>query len=111
MFSPLKRLHKENGTVIHLWCAQDALVLKVMAGLLQDKLILSTHCTHVEGHGGLKQCVVKVQQQLKKYSFVCKTDVKHYYQSIDQSLLFEQLYTQVKHKVLRRYLYHVIRRL
>jgi RNA-directed DNA polymerase len=110
VFSPLKRLHKENGTVIHLWCAQDALVLKVMAGLLQDTLILSTHCTHVKGHGGLKQCVVKVQQQLKKHSFVCKTDVKHYYQSIDQSLLLEQLYSQVKNKVLRRYLYQVIRR-
>ena len=28
LFSPLKRLCKANGKTIHLWCSQDALVMK-----------------------------------------------------------------------------------
>lgn len=65
---------------------------------------------HVKGHGGLKQCVAGVQQQLAHYQFVCKTDVKHFYESIDQQLLVEKLYTCIENKSLRRYLYQIIHR-
>ncbi len=42
--------------------------------------------------------------------FVCKTDVKHFYQTIDQDLLIDQLYAQVSNKTLRRYCDQVIHR-
>jgi hypothetical protein len=110
VFSPLARIHKQNGQVIHLWCSSDALVLKVLAEPVQAQLKLSKFCMHVKGHGGLKQCVAGVQQQLDHYQFVYKPDVKSFYESIDQHLLVEKLYTHIEHKSLRRYLYQIIHR-
>jgi RNA-directed DNA polymerase len=113
VFSPMQQIKTANGKTIHLWGAQDALVLKIMALQLQDCLSLSPACTHVKGHGGLKHAVVQTQQQLtstviKDYHYVCKTDVKHFYETIDQGLLIDQLYAQVTNKALRRYCYQVI---
>lgn len=110
VFSPLKRIHKQDGQVIHLWCSQDALVLKVLAEPLQTQLKLSKSCMHLKGHGGLKQCVAGVQQRLENYQFIYKTDVKSFYESIDQSVLVETLYALIKDKSLRRYLYLIIHR-
>lgn len=45
---------------------------------------------------------------LEDYQFVCKTDVLHYYETIDQHLLIEQIHQQIENKILRRYLYQVV---
>jgi len=66
---------------------------------------------HVKGHGGLKQCVADIQNKLDDYQFVCKTDVLHYYESIDQYLLIEQIHQHIKNKLLRRYLYQIVHRI
>ena len=110
LFSAVRRLYKRDGQVIHLWSSQDALVMKVLVDLLQPQLSLSSSCTHIKGHGGLKQSVVRIQRYLDAYQFVCKTDVKHFYESIDQYLLIEQIYQHIDNKILRRYLYQVVRR-
>jgi len=65
---------------------------------------------HVKGYGGLKQCVADAQLKLKDYLFVCKTDVFHYYETIDQQLLIEKIHQQIDNKTLRRYLYQVVHR-
>ncbi len=109
-FSPLKRLCKANGQIIHLWCSQDALMMKVLSEQLSRYLILSKSCTHIKGHGGLKQSITRIQAQLKDYQFVCKTDVKQFYESIDQSFLMAQIHQQVHCKTLLRYCWQVIRR-
>jgi len=110
LFSPLQRICKANGKVIHLWCARDALVIKCLSEVLADSLNISDSCTHIKGHGGLKQTIVQVQQQLKDYDFVCKTDVKQFYESIDQILLMQLVYKAVDNILLRRYLWQIIRR-
>jgi len=111
VFSPLKHIYKHDGQVINLWSSQDALVLKVLSQLLLTELDLPKSCMHVKGHGGLKQCVAGVQENLKDYQFVCKTDVLHYYESVDQHLLIEQPHQQIDNKILRRYLYQVVQEL
>lgn len=63
-----------------------------------------------EGHLGLKKSVSLIQQKLKDYTFVGKTDVKQFYESIDQYLLMEQVHQQIKNKVLKYYLWQVIHR-
>lgn len=83
-FSPQQKIHKADGTIIHLWSSQDALVMKLLAGELQACIQPSSRCTHVKGHGGLKQTIVDVQQYLPEYQYLCKTDIYHYYESIDQ---------------------------
>ena len=109
-FSPLKRLTKANGQSIHLWCSQDALVMKLLAARLAAHLKIPIRCTHLKGHGGLKQSVRQVQAQLKHYRFVCKTDVQQFYESIDQSLLMDQIDQHIACRTTRFYLCQVIRR-
>jgi RNA-directed DNA polymerase len=58
----------------------------------------------------LKQSVVDIQHHLNDYLFVCKTDVKSFYESIDQYLLMEMISDSVLDSDLRNYLYQIIHR-
>jgi RNA-directed DNA polymerase len=71
---------------------------------------ISPRCTHVKGHGGLKQSVVDIQHHLNDYRYVCKTDVKSFYESIDQYLPMDMINYTVQDSGLRYYLYQVIHR-
>jgi hypothetical protein len=110
VFSPMQHMCKENGQFLHIWSSQDALVLKILTNVVQDQLVISKRCTHVKGHGGLKQTVSEVQSKLKYYEFVCKTDVKGYYESIDHFTLLNQIADQISNRVLRNYCYQAVRR-
>ena len=82
---PLSVVTKADGESIHLWSSQDALVLKMLA------IALSPRCTHIKGHGGLKSTVSDLHAALPDYSYVLKTDVKGYYESIDHTILLTRL--------------------
>jgi RNA-directed DNA polymerase len=110
-FSPLQKVQKANGEVIHLWSARDALVLKALSILLADVLPISPACTHVKGHGGLKFTVRKVYGQLPGYHFVLRTDVKGYYASIDHFLLMDQLAYYIKDKFILNLLWQYLHRM
>ena len=45
----------------------------------------------IKGHGGLKATVNDLHAALPDYSYVMKTDVKRYYESIDHTILLRQL--------------------
>lgn len=109
-FSPMQRIIKSNGQMIHLWSSEDALVMKVLANYLNTHLSLSSHCTHLKGHGGLKHTVVELQHHLQQNQFVCKTDVKQFYESINQVTLMEQFDELNMNAIIKRYLWQVIRR-
>lgn len=57
---------------------------------------LLPRCVHVKGHRGLKAAVRRVQQQLGAHEFVLRTDVKGFYENIDQPTLLAQLASQVR---------------
>ena len=82
-FEPMSRITKANGETIHVWSAQDALVLKSLSLVLADILPVSPACTHVKGHGGAKAAFRATREQLPHHSFVMRTDVKGYYDNID----------------------------
>jgi RNA-directed DNA polymerase len=85
--------------------------MKLMAGVLSGSILpLSPRCTQVKGHGGLKQSVADVQRNLHRYHFVCKTDVKGFYESIDHYRLMNMIHDSVRDTDLRYYLYQVIHR-
>jgi len=94
---PLAVVVPAGGEPLHLWGARDALVLKALTLAVAPRLNLSPHCVHVKGHGGLKATVRRVQQQLVGYQYVLRTDVKGYYETIDQPTLLAQLAAQVRH--------------
>jgi hypothetical protein len=84
--------------------------MKLIAIRLRALLPLSSRCTHIKGHGGLKQTVVEIQNSLSDYKFVFKTDVKGFYESINQYLLVEMINDTVLDADLRHYLYQIIHR-
>lgn len=90
-FAPLQVITQADGTIIHLWRSPDALVLKALTIAIAPLLPISRRCTHVKGHGGLKFAVRDVHQHLPYNSFVMRTDVKAFYDSIDHHLLLEKL--------------------
>jgi len=109
-FEPLNRVTKGDGTVIHIWSARDALVLKALAIVLSTHLPVSKSCVHVKGHGGAKKAVRAVYDHLPTNNFVMRTDVKAYYESIDQHLLLEIRAQHIKDKGVLNLLWQVTRR-
>jgi hypothetical protein len=57
---------------------------------------VSRRCTHVKGHGGAKAAVRAVRDGLKDHTFVMRTDVKGYYDNIDQYRMIDRLSRYVK---------------
>jgi len=109
-FSPLLLVRKSNGEVIHLWSAEDALVLKALSLRLAEVLPISLACTHVKGHGGLKSTVQWVYDQQPGYRFILRTDVKGYYEAIDHFLLMEQLAAYIKDRFILNLLWQYLHR-
>ncbi|WP_342805613.1 reverse transcriptase domain-containing protein [Alteromonas sp. M12] len=109
-FMPLSMVTNANGTTMHLWSSQDALVLKMLAMALPDALGLSPLCTHIKGHGGLKASVNDIRAALPDYSYVMKTDVKQYYQSIDHTLLLKLLDKEISDPFIWRLLVQFVKR-
>jgi RNA-directed DNA polymerase len=109
-FMPLSVVTKADGESIHLWSSQDALVLKMLATALPDALALSPQCTHIKGHGGLKATVSALHSALPDYSYVMKTDVKRYYESIDHKILLKQFDKDIADPFIWRLLVQFVKR-
>ncbi len=110
---PLRRTgHSLSPT--YTWCAQDALVLKALTLALADVLPTHDSCTHVAGHGGLKRAVrevaTRVRQGQPAAGYVCRTDVKSFYASIDHFVLLEQLEPFVRDRHVMSLLVQYLRR-
>lgn len=90
-FQPLQKITKSSGEVIHLWTSIDILVLKLLSLVLQRRLPSSKLCTHLKGHGGSKKIVTSIQGEIPNNTFVFRTDVKSYYESINHEILLDKL--------------------
>ena len=109
-FAALDKITKANGEVVHVWGARDALVLKVLALALAPVLPVSGRCTHVKGQGGAKAALRAVRASLAANNFVMRTDVKSYYDSIDQHRMLEKLAVYVKDRAVLNLLWQAMRR-
>ncbi|RDL15163.1 reverse transcriptase domain-containing protein [Serratia fonticola] len=79
-----------------MWTARDALVLKWVALKLAGRLPLHPRCEHVKGHGGGAASLRRLNEVVRSgdYPWVCRTDIKGYYGTIQKPLLLEQLRQQ-----------------
>jgi len=100
------------GETIALWSSQDAVVIKVLTGIIQERLkpFLLKTCYHLKGHGGLKGAVRDVMKHLPKYKFFCKTDVHSYYDSIDHYTLLMKLHDYIDNRVIIGYVWQFLNR-
>jgi hypothetical protein len=108
-FLPLSVVTKADGETLHLWSSQDALVLKMLAMALPEALALSSLCTHIKGHGGLKATVNDLHAALPDYRYVMKTNVNHYYESIDHTILLRQLDKDITDRFIWRLLVQFVK--
>jgi RNA-directed DNA polymerase len=108
--SPQLHIVKMDGSHLHCWSSIDALVLQMLAWHLGGLLPTSKAYTHLKGHGGLKHTVRQVYDALPQYPFVCKTDVKAYYESIDHAHLLQQLSPFLPDKQVWLLIYHYVHR-
>jgi RNA-directed DNA polymerase len=107
---PLSVVTKADGESLHLWSSKDALVLKMLAMALPEALALSSLCTHIKGHGGLKATVNDLHAALPDYRYVMKTDVKGYFESIDHTILLRQLDNDITDPFIWRLLVQFVKR-
>ena len=100
------------GETIALWFSQDALIIKVLTGIIQEKLkpFLTKTCYHLKGHGGLKAAVRHVTKQLPRYKFFCKTDVDSYYDSINHYTLLMKIHGYVEDWTIIDYVWRFLNR-
>jgi len=100
------------GETIVLWSSRDALIIKVLTGIIQEKLkpFLLKTCYHLKVHGGLKGAVRDVMKQLPKHGFFCKTDVHLYYDSIDHYTMLMKLHDYIEDRTIIGYLWQFLNR-
>jgi len=111
-FDVQKKMTLSCGETIAMWSSKDSLIIKVLTGILQNRLDpwLSESCYHLKGHGGLKGAVRDVMDHLPDYKFFCKTDVKSYYDSIDHTTLMMKLYEYIDDRIIMGYVWQFLNR-
>ena len=100
------------GETIALWSSRDALIIKVLTAIIQEKMkpFLLKTCYHLKGHGGLKGAVRDVMKQLPKYKFFCKTDVHSYYDSINHYTMLMKLHDYIEDRTIIGYVWQFLNR-
>jgi RNA-directed DNA polymerase len=109
-FQPLQKVTKSSGEVIHLWTSIDSVVLKLLSMVLSRYLPSSKLCTHLKWHGGSKQTVTSIQGEIPNNTFVFRTDVKSYYESINHEILLDKLSVYIKNKMVMNLLAQYLKR-
>jgi len=111
-FDVQSKIRLAEGDTIALWSSRDALVLKVLTWIIQDKLkpVLPKACYHLKGHGGLKGAIREVMEKYRNYRFFCKTDVRFYYDSIDHYTLLMKLHDFLSDRILIGYVWQFLNR-
>jgi len=94
--SPL-RTYIIDGEYVTSWDALDSLVLKAIALVLQPHFTHHTYdtCTHLKHRGGIHGAIKKVRDHQETYAHVLKSDVYHYYESIDHQVLLSSLAKEI----------------
>jgi RNA-directed DNA polymerase len=108
-FSP-RQQHRFKEETISLYSSADSLVLKSIQLILSERVqqsnVLSPHCYHLKGNGGIKAAVNATAKQitapnstpssdttksLRQYRYVFKSDIKGYYANINHDALALEL--------------------
>lgn len=111
-FDVQSKISLAEGDRIAVWSSRDALVLKVLTWVIQERVMpffLKT-CYHLKGHGRLKGGVRDVMKHYTKCRFFCKTDVKQYYDSVDHYILLIRLHDYIQDRRIVSYVWQFLNR-
>ena len=99
---PMRVVKRLSDNPIAMWDADDALVLKWVALQIQDVMPVHPKCHHVKGAGvQYSRREVKTALDSGEYKFVCRTDIRGYYQHMQKKQLNALVQKWVKDPILR----------
>lgn len=100
---------REGETRTWAWGPKDALLLKAIASVLGPYLqkTFGLKSKHLAGHG-IKKAVKELTAVRTQYSYVLKTDVESYYQSMDHEKLKSICASMIEDSIILRLLYSYI---
>lgn len=105
-FDPLQRIETYDGTYLSLWSSRDMIALKILALAVSECLpdlmqnSEQTSCYHLKGSGGLKQAVRLTHEAATQHTYVFRTDIQGYYESVRFDVLMDSIAQYVTHPVL-----------
>lgn len=109
---PLQIITKKDNTQVATWSSADAFVIHLITLYLTPLLPVHQKCEHIKGHGGGKQSVLNLNQEINHYQYVCRTDIKGYYANINKSLLLAQIREHVSDVIvlnlIAQFLYYTV---
>jgi RNA-directed DNA polymerase len=88
MLSPLS-VYRIKGETYKCWTAKDLIVLKALSIYIQKHYgdVLGDS-THLKDKGGIHEALKQVESKKSSYPHILKSDVYHYYDSINHQVLF-----------------------
>lgn len=90
---PVKIVTSATGETYGYWSTVDAIVLKALSMVLQDRLIdlgVNNDVYHLAGLGGLKGAVRNVAANVRNYKYLVKSDVASFYKTINHEVLMNE---------------------
>ena len=90
--SPMRR-YVIKGESVSAWEAIDAVVLKAFAITLQPLFSNQSYpaCTHLKSGGGIHGALRKVSLNKSQHHHLLKSDIYHYYESMNHGVLLDTL--------------------
>lgn len=85
---------------IYLWSSLDMMALKLISNALSSTISIPKTCYHTKGNGGLKKAATCTSTKLPNYTYVFRSDVKSFYESIDFGVLMGIVERYIKDPVL-----------
>ncbi len=94
--------HKD-GRCFARWSPRSQQLLSISLSTLRDQLknVLSFHCRHVKGRGGLKGAVRELARRTGSFRFVARFDIAAYYDSMQHETIMDLLDTAGVDEILR----------
>ena len=101
-----------DGEIYEIWAAEDAVVIEALTMLLKDNYNMIEDCDsyHLKGRGGVKAALNQVENNLDRYKFVMKSDVKKYYASMDHDVLMDLIREYVTDSPVTQLIYQFLKR-
>jgi len=110
-FDPLRIVHCKDDQ-LEIWSARDTVVFKALA-LVLSKVFgprISSNCYHIKSHGGVKKAIRALNNNIRNFNYVCKSDVKSYYASIDHHIAMGIFRQKTDDKTVLNLLWQYLRR-
>src|SRR3990167_11260349 len=110
-FDLLERYEFDDAT-ISLWSSKDMIALKLISQALGERMgeHIPKTCYHIKDRGGLKKAVCHTHAALSEHTYVMRSDIKSYYQSIRFDVLMGIVEPYVSNPVLLTLLYKALHR-